>query len=287
MGVDVRVPATVANLGPGFDCLGAALGAYLEVRITRSEKAEVVGGDPSVDVEDDLTHRSFRDAFAAVGEAAPPVRIEVVRSYPPARGLGASAAAIVAGLVGARAAGDLDLPDSELARLAIRVEGHADNVLPALFGGVVLCSGEGWIHFQPSPEVAPVVLVARQGFDTSEARRVLPAEVPRADAVGNAAATAALLAVLSGLESAEALMMATTDRIHEPYRLPLLPETLDLHQSLRAQGIAAALSGAGPSVVCLVAAPALEETASLARRHLPDGWDLLTPGWDLAGAQVR
>jgi len=131
------------------------------------------------------------------------------------------------------------------------------------------------------------VLVARQGFDTSEARRVLPAEVPRADAVGNAAATAALLAVLSGLESAEALMMATTDRIHEPYRLPLLPETLDLHQSLRAQGIAAALSGAGPSVVCLVAAPALEETASLARRHLPDGWDLLTPGWDLAGAQVR
>ena len=143
------------------------------------------------------------------------------------------------------------------------------------------------MHFQPSAAVVPVVLVARQGFDTSEARRVLPAEVPRADAVGNAAATAALLAVLSGLESAEALMMATTDRIHEPYRLPLLPETLDLHQSLRAQGIAAALSGAGPSVVCLVAAAALEETASLARRHLPDGWDLLTPGWDFGGAQVR
>ena len=287
MGIDVRVPATVANLGPGFDCLGVAVGSHLELRITRSETVELRGGDPSVGVGDDLTYRAFVSAFAAVDEAAPPVCIEVTASYPQARGLGASAAAIVAGLVGARAAGDLDLADADLARMAIRIEGHADNVLPALFGGVVLASGDGWIRFTPDPGVAPLILVARERFSTAESRRVLPAEVPRSDAVANAAAVAALVTVLSGLEPPAALMMATTDRIHEPYRLPLLPETLDLHQGLRASGIAAALSGAGPSVVCLVATDALVDTISLVRGLLPAGWDILAPGWDLQGAQVR
>ena len=99
MGVDVRVPATVANLGPGFDCLGAGLGTYLEVRITRSERVEIIGGDASIAVDDDLTYRAFVSAFAAVGEQAPPVRIQVLRAYPAARGLGASAAAIVSAVI--------------------------------------------------------------------------------------------------------------------------------------------------------------------------------------------
>jgi homoserine kinase len=287
MGVDVRVPATVANLGPGFDCLGVAVGVHLELSFSLADKVEIVGGDPSIPVEDDLTHRAFVSAYAAVGEEAPPVRIEVLGAYPQGRGLGASAAAIVGGLVGARAAGDLDVADSALARLAIRIEGHADNVLPAMFGGVVLASADGWIRLTPAPGVLPFVLVAPGRFVTAEARRALPAEVPRADAVANAAATAALVAVLSGLEPPAALMMATADRIHEPYRLPLLPETLDLHQELRAKGIAAALSGAGPSVVCLSASDAIEDAVALARTLLPAGWEVMVPGWDLHGAQVR
>lgn len=287
MGVDVRVPATVANLGPGFDCLGVAVGTHLELRISRAERVEITGGDPTIAIEDDLTHRAFVSAFAAAGRQAPPVRIEIVASYPQGRGLGASAAAIVAGLVGARAAGDLDLPDGELARLAIRIEGHADNVLPALFGGLVLASGDGWIRVVPDAGVLPLLLVARDRFVTAESRRVLPSEVPRADAVANAAATAALVAVLSGVEAPDALLMATADRIHEPYRLPLLPETLDLHQGLRARGIAAALSGAGPSVVCLVPAGRLDAATEIVESLLPAGWEVLAPGWDLAGAQVR
>jgi len=287
MGVDVRVPATVANLGPGFDCLGVAIGVHLELRISLAERVEITGGDPSIAVGDDLTHRAFLSAYAAVGQQAPPVHIEVLRSYPQGRGLGASAAAIVAGLVGARAAGDLDVADSELARIAIRIEGHADNVLPALFGGLVLASGDGWVRFTPAPGVLPFVLVAPDRFVTAESRRVLPAEVPRADAVANAAATATLVAVLSGIEPPAALMMATADRIHEPYRLPMLPETLDLHQGLRANGVAAALSGAGPSVVCLSAPDEIEDAVSLARTMLPTGWEIILPGWDLRGAQVR
>jgi len=287
VGLDVKVPATAANLGPGFDCLGVALGTHLELRVSRSEKVEITGGDPSIALGDDLTHRAFVAAYSAVDQEAPAVHIEVVTTYPQGRGLGASAAAIVAGLVAARAAGDLELPDSELARLAIRIEGHADNVLPALFGGLLVASRDGWIRIIPDPGVLPMVLVARERFNTSESRRVLPAEVPRADAVANAAATAALVAVLSGLEPPAALMMATADRIHEPYRLPLLPETLGLHQALRAAGVAAALSGAGPSVVCLAASDSLGDAVDLARTLLPAGWEILTPGWDLHGAQVR
>ncbi len=179
------------------------------------------------------------------------------------------------------------MADSELARLAIRIEGHADNVLPAMFGGLVLASGDGWIRFTPAPGVLPFILVAPGRFVTAESRRVLPAEVPRADAIANAAAAATLVAVLSGTEAPAALMMATADRIHEPYRLPLLPETLDLHQGLRAKGVAAALSGAGPSVVCLSASGAIEDEAALARTLLPAGWEVVVPGWDLHGAQVR
>jgi homoserine kinase len=284
--VSVTVPATVANLGPGFDCLGVAIGSHLELAVARAERAEVVGGDPAIPIEDDLIHRGFVGAFAAVGEPAPPVRIEIVLSYPPGRGLGASASAIVAGLVAARGIGGLGLPDAELARLAVRIEGHADNVLPALFGGLVLASPDGWMRFAPSAGVAPIVAVAREAFATSDARRALPAEVPRADAVANVAATAALVAVLGGIESPDMLMMATADRLHEQYRLPLMPETEALHRSLRAAGIAAALSGAGPSVVALVPATGLDEAVDTARRYLPEGWTLLTPGWDLLGAQV-
>ena len=287
MGVDVRVPATVANLGPGFDCLGVAVGVHLELSISLADKVEIVGGDPSIPVEDDLTLRAFVSAYAAVGQEAPPVRIEVLAAYPQGRGLGASAAAIVGGLVAARAAGDLDVADSELARLAIRIEGHADNVLPALFGGLVLASADGWIRFTPAPGVLPFVLVAPDRSVTAESRRTLPGEVPRADAVANAAATATLVAVLNGVEDPAALMMGTADRIHEPYRLPLLPETLDLHQGLRAKGVAAALSGAGPSVVCLSPSDAIEDAVAFARTLLPRGWEVIVPGWDVQGAQVR
>lgn len=287
MDVEVRVPATVANMGPGFDCLGAAIGAHLRVRVSASEAPEVVGVGPPHPLPGNLTHRAFGAAFDAAGRETPPVRVEVLQTYPSARGMGASASAIVAGLVAARQVGDLELSDAELARLAIRTEGHADNVLPAMFGGVVLCAREGWMRIDPSAAISPLVCVAPKPFRTAEARRVLPAEVPRADAVGNAAAVAALVAVLTGVEPPEALMAATEDRLHEPYRLPLMPETQGLHASLRAKGVAAALAGAGPSIVCLVPAADIAESAAVARDLAPPGWDVLAPGWDTGGAQVR
>lgn len=287
MDVEVRVPATVANLGPGFDCLGAAIATYLRIKVSGSDKPEVAGEGPLRPVSENLTHRAFTSGYAAVDQEAPPVRVETLEAYPSARGLGASASAIVAGLVSARHIGELDLSDADLGRLAVRIEGHADNVLPALFGGLVLSAQDGWVRFEPVNEITPLVLIARDKFKTQEARLVLPAEVPRADAVANSAATATLIAVLTGQQPAEALLVATEDRIHEPYRLPLMPETLDLHAALRGKGIPTALAGAGPSLVCLIASDRRAEALDLAQDLVPEGWQVLLADWDLHGAQVR
>lgn len=285
MDVEVRVPATVANLGPGFDCLGVAVGIYHSLKVSSSDKDEVTdGGTP---LPRNLTFRAFGEAFDAVGEKAPPIRVEVKNSYPSARGLGASASAIIAGLVAARHLGELPLSDSEVAHLAISIEGHADNVLAALFGGLVLSSGGTWMRFQVIPEIAPIIFVASEKMKTSEARRVLPADIPRADAIANAASTAALIAVLTGQQQSEALLISTEDRLHEPYRLPLTKPTFDLHSALRSKGVATALAGAGPSLISLVEKDRVEETVAFAQDLLPERWEILTPEWDVDGAQVR
>lgn len=287
MDIEVKVPATVANLGPGFDCLGVAVGVYLQMRFTRSDTPSIIGKGRIRSVPDSLVYRAFTAAFAAADQPAPTVTIEMMKIYPSARGMGASASAIVGGLVAARACGDLPLTDAELARLAVRIEGHGDNVLSALFGGLVLNSHDGWLRFEPTPSIAPLLLTARHKFKTAEARRVLPTDIPRIDSVANTAATAALVAALIGSAVPDSLLLATEDRIHEPYRLPLMPESLDLHEALRGKGIATALAGAGPSLICLVRIDELRDVEEMATSLVPEGWGVLAPGWDLVGAQVR
>jgi homoserine kinase len=284
--LEVRVPATSANLGPGFDCLGVALGTHLRIRFTKAEEFEVAGRGRVHPLPGNLTYRSFLAAYEHVGQDATPVRIETVGRYPSARGLGASASAIVAGLVGARAYGELDLDDDALAALAVEIEGHPDNVLPALFGGLVLSVGSTWVRLEPQASIAPVILVAAEGFKTSSARKVLPEQIARSDAIANAAATAALVAVLCGKAPTGILMEATGDRLHEPYRLPLMPASAKLHDDLRAAGIPATLSGAGPSLLCLVEKAVQHSAVERIRRLLPDAWKLITPGWDRVGARV-
>jgi homoserine kinase len=284
--VEVRVPATSANLGPGFDCLGVALGIYLRIRISHSRKAEVAGIGRHHPLERNLTYRSFMAAFERTGKRPPTVRLETLEDYPSARGLGASASAIVAGLMAARWVGELHLSDDALADIGTAIEGHADNVLPALMGGLVLSLPTGWLRFEPTTAVTPVLLLAREKFKTGKARKVLPPEVSRHDAVAAASAASALVAVLAGNAGVEWLMAATADRLHEPYRLPLMPETLVLHGALRQAGVATALSGAGPSLICLIESKEKDRVVEVIRHRLPHGWTLLSPGWDLGGAKV-
>ncbi len=286
MTAEVKVPATAANLGPGFDILGVALGSYLTIRFSEADKSVVAGRGRLHPIPDNLTYRSFMGAYEMAGTPAPNVRIETTGIYPSARGMGASAAAIVAGLVGARALGNLDLSDEDLGRKATEIEGHPDNVLPALLGGLVLSLAGSWINLQPCAEISPMILVAKERFRTGAARRVVPTKLSRADAIANAAATAALVTILTGGAGLDNLMAATEDRMHEPYRLPLMPASQKVHRELRAAGIATTMSGAGPSLIGLVPSAELSKAARIAQDVVPEGWQVLTPGWDRSGAQV-
>lgn len=280
------MPATTANLGPGFDCLGAALGTHLTIKLCHSAHTEVIGRGRRHPVPKNLTYRSIVAAYEAAGKPLPTVRIETLGSYPSARGLGASASAIVAGLVGADALGDLGLSEQMLAELATGIEGHPDNVLPALLGGLVLSVGPQWMRMTPVETISPMILVAGQRFKTGAARKAVPSSFSREDAVANAAATAGLVAILGGLAGPRDLMAATDDHLHEPYRLPLMKQTQSLRAEMRAAGVPTALSGAGPSLVCLVATTELETLRKKTEERLPQGWSVLTPGWDLEGATV-
>lgn len=280
--VNVTVPATTANLGPGFDCIGAALTLYNRFKFTRlnpsssspvsitatGAEAQLVKTD-----ESNLVYQAFVKLFQHLGETPPPVQIEIQLGVPLARGLGSSATAIVGGLIGANQLAGDPLEQAEVMELAISVEGHPDNVVPAMLGGCRLAAtglrnertrrgerreGEGefdsWeicdVPWHSS--VIPVVAIPDFELSTKEARRVLPAEVSRADAIFN---TAHLGLLLRGLETGRGdwLKAALQDRLHQPYRQALIPG----YEEVRSASVAAGaygmvISGAGPTLLALV-----------------------------------
>lgn len=279
--VTVAVPATSANLGPGFDCLGLALdlGDRLTGEVVADGLAVTIEGEGAPDLPRDESHlvvRAMRTAFGAMGVEPPGLRLHFDNHVPHARGLGSSSAAIVGGLVLARALvadGERLLPDDVVLRLANDLEGHPDNVAPALLGGFVVsgqADGEVWAVRAPlDASVRAVVLVPPDGVSTEAARGLLPTEVPHPFAAANTGRAALLVAALGG--ATEWLLRATEDFLHQSYRAPAMPASLALVEELRASGIAATISGAGPTVLVLVAGepePVLAE--ALAR--CPEGW---------------
>jgi homoserine kinase len=257
MKVKVSVPATTANLGPGFDCLGLALGLYNAVemetadgrlRITiDGEGLQLIPIDAS-----NLVYRAVHALFEHVGEPLPALHIHLSNAIPLMSGLGSSSAAIVGGLVAANALLGEPLAADELLRLAIEIEGHPDNVAPALLGGLVVVVDVGGTPVYrriETPPLAVVVGVPDFRLATVEARAALPKQVPLADAVFNLGRTAL---VVQSLAQADYDLLASVmdDRLHQPYRAPLVPGLADVFRAARQAGAAGvALSGAGPSVV--------------------------------------
>lgn len=280
--VRLSVPATSANLGPGFDSLGLALD--LRDRL----EAEVVDEGLVIEVEgagadevpldgDHLVVRAMRAGFEAMDAHPPGLRLACVNAIPHARGLGSSSAAIVGGVSLARAlvaGGSLLMDDASLFALAARLEGHPDNVAPALHGGFVISGKDDGADFYavPSgvdPRISAVVLIPPAPVSTELARGLLPAEVPHSDAAANAGRTALLVAALGGRP--DQLWRATRDYLHQRQRRSAMPESFDLVEALRADGVPAVISGAGPTVLAFANGPSAPGTADLLAR-CPDGW---------------
>jgi homoserine kinase len=290
--VRVRVPATSANLGPAFDCAGLALGLHddVVVQVADDGLSVDVAGEGADDVPRDERHlvvRALRAAFDRLGGQPRGLRVVCANRLPHARGLGSSAAAIVAAVVAARAlvlGGDEALGGEAALLLADELEGHPDNVAACLLGGLTLAwtgsAGARAVRLEPCADLAPVVFVPATTASTAQARGALPAHVPHADAARNAGRAALLPLALTtepGL-----LLEATSDLLHQPYRAPQQPPTAALVDALRADGVAAVVSGAGPSVLALTTRA---ERATVAARQVP-GWTVLPLDVDLTGAQV-
>ncbi len=287
--VTVAVPATSANLGPGFDALGVALDLTDEVtaEVTGSDVMVTVSGEGAGEVptgRDHLVVKTILTALRHLGAPEPSgLRLTCVNRIPHARGLGSSSAAIVAGILLARAlTGAAADPAADLA-LAARLEGHPDNVAPCLLGGFTIAwtagdAGAQAVRLAPSPQVRPVLYVpSRQGV-TAHARAALPERVPLSDAVFNLSRTALLVHALT--EDPIRLLAATEDRLHQPSRAAGLPETAELVAALRANGVPAVVSGAGPSVIALTGAFAPEPLPA------PAGWTARVLAWSAAGGRM-
>ena len=294
----VRVPATSANLGPGFDTLGLALSVYDELVVTELPAGTlevIVAGEGADDVPRDASNlvvRAIAYAFEAVGRPLPGLRLEARNVIPHGRGLGSSGAAVVSGLLAAKGLleGEVDFSADTLLRLATELEGHPDNVAPALFGGLTIA----WVD-EDGPQhkklivhrgVSPIVFVPDFTMSTSVARSLQPEHVPREDAVFNVSRSALLIAALT--QSPELMLAATADRLHQSYRAQAMPDTDRLVQALRAQGFAAVVSGAGPSVLVLADGPGRRlEAAAVASSVGDTPWETLMLAVDVKGGTVR
>jgi homoserine kinase len=280
--VVVDVPATTANLGPGFDCLGAALdlnnrfamrrieggGERFELIIEGSEGSHLRGGP------ENLVYRAAQRVWKAAGLEPVALEARVRLAVPPARGLGSSATAIVAGLMGANALVGEPLSKEKLLELAIDIEGHPDNVVPSLLGGLCMtakAASQRWrvVRCEWTSTVKAVVAIPSIRLSTSEARRAMPKTIPVSDAVVN---LGALTLLLQGLRTGNGDLISDGmhDRLHEPYRWRLIKGGEQVKQAAVDAGAwGCAISGAGPSVLALCA----EDKGMAVSRAMVRAWE--------------
>ncbi|MGN9838518.1 homoserine kinase [Nonomuraea sp. H19] len=296
--VDIRVPATSANLGPGFDALGLALSLYDEVRATltdeRGVRVTVEGeGEGEVDLgEGHLVIRTMRETFDRMGVPQPEgINLHCRNRIPHARGLGSSSAAVCAGILAARAlsgAAEQDFSDDKVFALATEMEGHPDNVAPCLAGGLTVAWSDHtgtphMVKLAPDERVRPVAVIPSTRLATETARGLLPKDVPHKDASFNAGRAALLIAALTQRPERGLLLAATEDRLHQHYRAPAMPQSVDLVERLRAVGVPAVVSGAGPTVLAF----STSDTQDLIAPEVGNDWHIQQMDVDPVGANVQ
>ena len=282
----VRVPASSANLGPGFDVLAAALQLTLELEVeeTGEFSVEAEGLDVPLDREN-LCVRAFEELHPADG-----IAFRISSEIPLARGLGSSAAAIVAGLFAAEHLFELALSPEELLVRAAELEGHPDNVAAAIFGGFVVCGerdGEPLAtRFDPPAEIEGVLVVPAEEVATEEARKALPEQVPLRDVVANIGAAAQLVL---GLERGDLnlIQRGLADRIHQPARASLYPRSMEIVEAAPELGaIGATISGAGPTVLVWVNWQETGQVVEALKKRVGEGTEIRRVPFAAQGADV-
>lgn len=283
--VRVRVPATSANLGPGFDSLGIALTMYdeIEAEVAPAGLEITVTGESADQVRTDeanLVHRSMQAAFELLGVRPAGLRLRSYNTIPHGRGMGSSSAAIIGGIILARAlveGGEERLDYRTILQLANDIEGHPDNVAPALHGGLTISRIAGGaaetLRLDVTSEVT--VFIPPTPVATKVARDLLPETVSHEDAAANAGRAALLIAAL--LHAPQELIYATEDRLHQSYRSEAMPDSYRLMQQMRVHGIPAVISGAGPTVLAF---------ASGISDWTPEGWQVRELAIEPRGAHV-
>jgi homoserine kinase len=273
--VRVRVPATSANLGPGYDAFGLALDWFDDIiaQVLDEQVIEIdMIGEGADTLPRDAKHliaKSMMLAFERMGEKPEGLAIRSFNTIPHGRGMGSSSAAIVGGIIAARAlvvGGDQLLDDAAVLQLASEIEGHPDNVAAALYGGFTIAWGGSEeaqaLRLSPLPSIRPIVCVPATPVATKKARGLLPEEIAHDDAAFNVGRAALLVAAIT--EHPEYLLTATEDKLHQTQRSSAMKKSYELVQKLRAAGHAAVISGAGPTVLVLTADAVVENVSEIA-----------------------
>ncbi|MCI7136550.1 MAG: homoserine kinase [Candidatus Limivicinus sp.] len=287
-----RIPASSANLGPGFDCFGIAWQCYNEIEFIPREEGLVISGcEEKYCNEDNLAYKAYRAVMAWAGQRESGLEIRFGRTdIPVSRGMGSSAALIVGGVVAANAIHGLELSGSELLAIATSVEGHPDNIAPALFGGFTVSAMDGiaaiTTHFPISEKLFFTLLIPDFELSTELARSVLPVNVSRQDAIFNISRSALLIKALERGDR-QLMRIALEDKLHQPYRTKLIQgfETAETAaKKLDAMGIC--ISGAGSTLLCIADRPEFSAEMEKELKESLPGWKVLGVKPDLQGVKM-
>ena len=289
--VTIRVPATTANLGPGFDAFGCALGLYTDVTFEETEYGlEITGCDEEFTGPDNLAYVSYCAVLASLSEELRGVRIHIDANIPIGRGLGSSAALLVAGAMGANVLRGNKLSTQGLLNITNAMEGHPDNLAPAFYGGLTASMVDNGlpvtVNFPLHPDWDFIALIPDFPLATTFARSVLPTELPRAEAVYNIAHGALVLKALE-LGDEKLLRTAMQDRLHQPYRKKLIADYDAIEALVRTTGAGFCLSGAGPTLLCITRDEQLEEKLAKKLHSVTQrSWQILPLHVEFQGARV-
>ena len=289
--VTIRVPATTANLGPGFDAFGCALSLYTDVTFEETEYGlEITGCDEAFTGPDNLAYVSYCAVMATMCEEVRGIKIHIDAQIPVCRGLGSSAALLVAGAMGANVLHGNKLSTQGLLNITNAMEGHPDNLAPAFYGGLTASMVDNGlpvcVNFPLHPDWEFLALIPDFDLPTTKARAVLPEQLSRADAIYNIAHGALVLKALE-LGDGKLLRNAMQDRLHQRYRKSLIRDYEDIEALVRTTGAAFCLSGAGPTLLCITRDKDLEEKLMMKLPQITEAnWQMLSLHVEFQGAHV-